>query len=232
MNMPLNRYLEQFVHDKRVELLRQKLLQRTRYLCICLEDIYQSQNASAVLRTCEAFGIQDVHIVEDKNKYQINPMVVKGSVKWLSLYKYNSPQPSYDAVQYLKNHGYRIVATSPYGDNVALEDFDITKGKTAVFFGTEYSGISDTVRKNADEFITVPMFGFVESFNISVSAAIILHQLIMQLRKSTVAWQLSEDEQNTIMLQWLRSTIRSADKIIELYETLQNHNQNNEINNE
>ncbi|MDR0753896.1 MAG: RNA methyltransferase [Prevotellaceae bacterium] len=232
MNISLNKYLEQFAHDERIELLQQKLLQRTRYICICLEDIYQSQNASAVLRTCEAFGIQDVHIIEDKNKYQINPMVVKGSVKWLNLYKYNSLQPSYDAVKYLKNQGYRIVATSPYGNNVALEDFDITKGKTAVFFGTEYSGISDTVRKNADEFITVPMFGFVESFNISVSAAIILHHLIMQLRKSEILWQLNEDEQNKVMLQWLRSTIRSADKIIELYETLHDNSENNEINNE
>jgi tRNA (guanosine-2'-O-)-methyltransferase len=228
MNVSLNRYLEQFANNKRVELLQQKLLQRTRYICICLEDIYQSQNASAALRTCEAFGIQDIHIIEDKNKYQINPMVVKGSVKWLNLYKYNSPQPSYDAIKYLKNQGYRIIATSPCGNNSALEDFDITKGKTAVFFGNEYSGISDTVRKNSDEFITIPMFGFVESLNISVSAAIILHHLVMKLRKSNISWQLSQDEQNQIMLQWLRATIRSADKIIEFYETLYKHETGNE----
>ncbi|MDR1553304.1 MAG: RNA methyltransferase [Prevotellaceae bacterium] len=224
MNTSLNRYLEQFASDERIDLLRQKLLQRTRYICVCLEDIFQSQNASAALRTCEAFGIQDVHIIEDKNKYQINPMVVKGSVKWLTLHKYNSSAPSYDAVCHLKNQGYRIVATSPYGNNTALEDFDIAKGKTAIFFGTEYSGISDTVRKNADEFITIPMFGFVESFNISVSAAIILHHLTMKLRKSEISWQLNEDEQNQIMLQWLRATIRNSDKIIELYEN--SHKQN------
>ena len=218
MNTPLNKYLSQFAHADRIELLQQKLLQRTRYICICLEDIYQSQNASAVLRTCEAFGIQDVHIIENKNKYQINPMVVKGSVKWLNLYKYNSPNPSCDAIQELKQQGYRIVATSPYGNNIALEDFDIKKGKTAIFFGTEDSGISDAVRQNADEFITIPMFGFVESFNISVSAAIILHQLVTQLRKSEVQWQLNETEQNEVMLQWLRATIRSADEIIERYE--------------
>ncbi|MDR1348167.1 MAG: RNA methyltransferase [Prevotellaceae bacterium] len=226
MNVSLNRYLEQFANDERVVLLRQKLLQRTRYICVCLEDIYQSQNASAVLRTCEAFGIQDIHIIEDKNKYQINPMVVKGSVKWLNLYKYSSPQPTREAVKHLKNRGYRIVATSPYGNNAALEDFDITKGKTAVFFGTEYSGISDTVRNNADEFITIPMYGFVESFNISVSAAIILHQMIMKLRKSEILWQLNEDEQNELMLQWLRTTIRNADRIIERYETLHKHTEN------
>ncbi|MDR1197969.1 MAG: RNA methyltransferase [Prevotellaceae bacterium] len=226
MNVSLNRYLEQFVRDERVGLLHQKLLQRTRYICICLEDIYQSQNASAVLRTCEAFGIQDIHIIEDKNKYQINPMVVKGSVKWLNLYRYNLPQPSRDALKHLKNRGYRIVATSPYGNNSALEDFDITKGKVAVFFGTEYSGISDTVRNSADEFITIPMFGFVESFNISVSAAIILHQMVMKLRKSEILWQLSEDEQNEIMLQWLRTTVRNADKIIEQYEALHEHTEN------
>ena len=218
MNTPLNEYLSQFAHADRIALLHQKLQQRTRYICVCLEDIYQSQNASAVLRTCEAFGIQNVHIIENKNKYQINPMVVKGSVKWLSLYKYNSPQPSHDAIQTLKQQGYRIVATSPHGNNIALENFDITKGRTAIFFGTEYSGISDVVRQNADEFITIPMFGFVESFNISVSAAIILHQLVNELRKSEIQWQLNEAEQNEVMLQWLRATIRSADEIIERWE--------------
>ncbi|MDR1983391.1 MAG: RNA methyltransferase [Prevotellaceae bacterium] len=223
MNTELNKYLAQFVQDERMQLLQQKLLQRTRYICVCLEDIYQSQNASAVLRTCEAFGIQDIHIIEDKNKYQINPMVVKGSAKWLSLYKYNSAQPSRDAVKHLKNQGYRIVATTPYGNNITLENFDITKGKTAIFFGTEYSGISNTVKENADEFITIPMFGFVESFNISVSAAIILHHLVMKLRKSKTAWKLNEDEQNKIMLQWLRATIRRSDEIIERYETLHEH---------
>lgn len=220
MNTELNRYLSQFISNDRKELLQQKLLQRTRYICVCLEDIFHSQNASAVLRTCEAFGIQDVHIIEDKNQYQINPMVVKGSVKWLNLYKYNSPQPSCDAIKHLKNSGYRIVATSPYGKNTNLENFDITKGKTAIFLGTEYSGISDVVKENADEFITIPMFGFVESFNISVSAAIILHNLVMKLRNSEIAWQLGETEQNTVMQQWLQATIRSADKIIEQYETL------------
>ena len=222
MNTPLNEYLSQFAHTDRIELLQQKLLQRTRYICVCLEDIYQSQNASAVLRTCEAFGIQDVHIIEDKNKYQINPMVVKGSVKWLNIYKYNSPQPSYNAIQELKQKGYRIVATSPYGNNVALENFDITKGKTAIFLGTEYSGISDVVRQNANEFITIPMFGFVESFNISVSAAIILYQLVTKLRQSEIQWQLSKIEQNELMLQWLQTTIRSADEIIERYKNLHN----------
>lgn len=218
MNTPLNRYLSQFAHANRIELLKQKLLQRTRYICVCLEDIYQSQNASAVLRTCEAFGIQDVHIIEDKNKYQINPMVVKGSTKWLNLYKYSSSNPSSNAVQTLKQQGYRIVATSPHGNGSSLEDFDIAKGKTAIFFGTEYSGISDIVRQNADEFITIPMFGFVESFNISVSAAIVLHQLATELRKSEIQWQLDEVEQNEVMLQWLKTTVRSADKIIEQYK--------------
>ena len=218
MNAPLNKHLSQFAHDDRVKLLQEKLLQRTRYISVCLEDIYQSQNASAVLRTCEAFGIQDVHIIEEKNKYEINPMVVKGSVKWLNLHKYNSQQPSIDAIKQLKEKGYRIVATSPHGENTSLENFDITKGKVALFFGTEYSGISDVVKENADEFMTIPMFGFVESFNISVSAAIILHHLTMKLRSSKIEWQLPENEQNEVMLQWLQATIRSSDKIIEKYK--------------
>lgn len=221
MSAQLIEYLSGFTKEERLEVLQSSLRFRTRYLTVCLEDIYQSQNASAVLRSCDAFGIQDIHIIEDKNKYQLNPMVTRGSSKWLNLYKYNKGEnPSLDAINSLKEQGYRVVATSPHIGDISLEDFDLGKGKCALLFGTELTGISQTVEENADEFLKIPMHGFVESLNISVSAAIIIHYLTLKLRNANICWQLSQDEQDSLLLQWLKISIRESEKIIQRYNEL------------
>lgn len=221
MSEQLTGYLSEFVKEERLEIFKNNLCFRTRYLTVCLEDIYQSQNASAVLRSCDAFGIQDVHIIEDKNKYQLNPMVTRGATKWLNLYKYNTGvNPSLTAINDLKAEGYRVVATSPHIGDTSLEDFDLNKGKVALFFGTELTGISQVVEQNADEFLKIPMYGFVESLNISVSAATILHYLTLKLRSSNIDWQLGKDEQESLLLQWLKISIRESDKIIKRYNEL------------
>ena len=209
MNSDLINYLEQFITQKRLNLFHQILNQRTRYITVVLEDIYQSQNASAVLRTADCFGIQDIHIIENKNEYQINPDVALGSYKWLNLVKYNNQKHNtLEAISDLKKQGYRIVATTPHTKDVNLEDFDVTRGKAALFFGTELNGLSDIMIDNADEYIKIPMVGFTESFNISVSVAIILHHLTSSLRKSEVDWQLSDNEKEKILLEWLKKTIK------------------------
>ena len=221
MSAQLIEYLSEFLKEERLEVLQSNLRFRTRYLTVCLEDIYQSQNASAVLRSCDAFGIQDIHIIEDKNKYQLNPMVTRGCSKWLNLHKYGkSENPSLDAINSLRREGYRIVATSPHIGDTPLENFDLGKGKTVLIFGTELTGISPTVEQNADEFLKIPMYGFVESLNISVSAAIVLHYLTLKLRSTNISWQLSKDEQDSLLLQWLKISIRESEKIVQRYNEL------------
>jgi len=188
-------HFEKFVLERRKNLIDSLIQFRTRYITVVLEDIFQPQNASAVLRTCDCFGIQDVHIIENRNKYTINPDVALGSNKWLTLTKYNhSEKNSVSAINILKEKGYRIVATSPHKNDTNLEDYDLNKGKTALVFGTELKGLSDDILDNADEFLQIPMFGFTESFNISVSAAIILHHLTYNLKKSGIDWHLTENE--------------------------------------
>lgn len=153
--------------------------------------------------------------------HRINPLVTRGANKWIDIHKYGgSESPTLDAVETLKKSGYRIVATSPHTNDVNLEDFDIAKGKVALFFGTELSGISDTLKNAADEFLRIPMYGFVESFNISVSAAVILHQLTMKLRSSNVCWQLSSEEKEELLFSWMKKSIREADKIMTHYNEL------------
>lgn len=188
------------------------LEKRTRYITVSLEDIYQPHNASAVLRTCECLGIQDVHVIENKNRYQVNPDVVLGAIKWITLRKYNSTNYNTPAaVDHLRNNGYRIIATSLSEKAVPLDQFDLEKGRVAIFFGTELTGLTDEMLNMADESLKIPVYGFTESYNISVSAAIILSHLVHILHKSAIPWQLAEDEKEEIMLQWLRQSVKKAD---------------------
>jgi tRNA (guanosine-2'-O-)-methyltransferase len=207
--------LSGFVTPQRRQLFDQVLDFRTRYITVVLEDIYQSHNASAVLRTCECFGIQDVHIIENRNKYNINPDVVLGATKWLNLKKYNRQDYNTgEAIRELRDQDYRIVATTLKKKAVPLQNFDLERGKCALFFGTELTGLTDEVVDMADEFLHIPIHGFTESFNISVSAAIILNQLTMRLFQSDLPWRLSEAEREEQLLEWLKKSIRGGEKLV------------------
>lgn len=193
---------------------------RTNYISVVLEDIFQSQNASAVVRTCECFGIQNINVIENRNTYEINPDVVLGSTKWINLRKFNeSENNTLNAINQLKKENYRIVATSPHTNDVKLSELNLDKGKIALFFGSELPGISKTVIDNADEFVYIPMFGFTESFNISVSAGICLYELTKRLRDSDINWQLTEKEKTDLLFKWLKLSIKNSDKIIEKFRS-------------
>ena len=215
-----NQFLKNFLTPERLEVLERGLLPRTRYLTIALEDIYQSQNASAVLRTCDCLGIQDVHVIENENPYNINTDVVRGANKWLTLRKHGSRghDNTSEAIAHLRGQGYRIVATSPHARGVALQDFDLAKGKAAFFFGTEMHGLSRNMLDQADEFVHIEMLGFTESFNLSVSAAIVLHHLSLKLRQSDLPWRLAEDEAHELMNVWLRRTIKRSNLLVEEFD--------------
>jgi tRNA (guanosine-2'-O-)-methyltransferase len=214
MKEKLVKYLEKFVTQHRKDLINEILEYRTRYITVVLEDIYQSQNASAVLRTCECFGIQDVHIIENKNRYEINPDVTLGANKWLNLIKYRGKENIIKtAVASLKSKGYRIVATTPDINKTQLKDFDLNKGRAAILLGTELTGLSDEILNLSDEYLNIPLYGFTRSYNISVSAAIILYQLISELRISKLPWHLTEQEKQDIRIKWLKESIRKSDLI-------------------
>ena len=187
-------------------------------MTVVLEDIYQRHNASAVLRSCDCFGVQDVHIIENRNEYNISSDVAVGSDKWLNIKKYNELENNtLAAINSLKKSGYRIIATTPHTNDVTLDTFDIDKGKFAIFFGAELPGLSDIVMDNADEFLKIPMYGFTESFNISVSAALTMNTLYSRLIKSNVNWQLTEQEHDEVLLSWFKASIKSSEEIIERF---------------
>lgn len=214
LTLDLIDHLSEFVSEQRYELFKKVQNDRTRYLTVLLEDIYQSQNASAVLRTCDLTGIQDVQIVEEQNEYDINRDVALGAQHWLSLHYYNDGKDNITtAIRHLKKQGYRIVATSPNKEGYTPENFPLEKGKAVFMFGTELNGLTPGALEQADEYLQIPMSGFTESYNISVSAALTLYTLRRRLETSGIAWQLEEEERMELMLNWLRYSIKMSEKI-------------------
>jgi tRNA (guanosine-2'-O-)-methyltransferase len=186
---------------------------RTRHLTVMLEDVYQPHNASAILRSCECFGVQDLHIVEKTNEYLATSTAARGAAKWVDVHKYKTTA---DCVKELKQNGYRIVATTPHEKDHLLADLPINQ-KTVLIFGTEGEGVSKEVCDLADDFVKIPMFGFTESFNVSVSVALCLYDLTRRLHESNVEWRLSEHEQNEILRRWVHAVSRSAKQQEELF---------------
>ena len=161
-------HLAQFVSDHKKQGVEKVLNLRTRYLTVVLEDIFQSQNASAVIRTCECMGIQDVHIVENISKYSINPRVLKGANKWMDIVHHTSKQENntVTCIEKLKRDGYKILVTDPGEDGISIHEIDVTKGKMALLFGNELRGVSAEALSHGDQKIKIPMYGFTESLNI------------------------------------------------------------------
>jgi tRNA (guanosine-2'-O-)-methyltransferase len=204
-------YLSGFVTPERKQKFETVAKERTRYATLVMEDMFQTHNISAVLRSCDCFGVQDVHVIENRNEYVENPEVAMGASKWLDVHRYSKrDNNTINTLRNLKSQGYRIVATTPHTDDVLLNDFDVSKGKFALVFGTEREGITDDVRAEADEFVRIPMYGFTESFNISVSAALCLQHIAESIRKEGVDWPLTANEQDELVLKWLRSNIKNV----------------------
>ena len=204
------------ITDERKALFEELIQKRTTYLTVVLENIYQPLNASAVLRSCDCFGIQDVHVIENYNEFKPDREVAMGASNWLTVNRYDKNENNtIDCIQSLKNKGYRIVATSPHNSQTDLINFDLSKGKSALFFGTEVEGLSDVVLENADEHLHIPMYGFTESFNLSVSAAICLYEMRMKMEKENIKWHMTEDEKNLVLLNWLRYSIDRSEIVEE-----------------
>ena len=214
-NLKLLEYLETFITEKRRDRFQKVLEQRTKHFTVAAEDVYQLHNTSAVMRSCDVFGIQELNIVEEVNSKDIDREIAMGAQKWVDLNRYNTTKTCIDD---LKKKGYQIVATTPHAEDCDLIDFDISK-KSCFFFGRETEGLSQQVIDEADCFLKIPMVGFTESLNISVSAAIILQHVTAQLRKSNINWQLTEAEIIEKRFDWIKKTIKDYDAIVEHYKS-------------
>ncbi len=207
-------HLEEYLTERRRGLFTKVLAQRTRHFTVAVEDVYQLHNTSAVLRSCDVFGLQDVHVVEAQLGKKMDREIAMGAQKWVDIHRYNNTRTCIDT---LKAQGYRIIATTPHEDSQYLHEFDITQ-KAAFFFGKETEGLSEEVLAQADEFLKIPMVGFTESLNISVSAAITIQHVTNSLRNSDISWQLTEEENLEKRMDWCKKSIKSINDILKRYE--------------
>ncbi|MFI3281992.1 MAG: RNA methyltransferase [Rikenellaceae bacterium] len=204
-------YLAEFMTPERMETLKSTISKRTHYMTILTENTFHSQNASALMRHCEAFGLQDLHAVETLCRFTTHRDIVRGTDKWVDIKRYETTT---QALQTLKREGYRIVATTPHREDHTPETFDVGAGKFALVFGTEHAGISDEIIENADEFLRIPMCGMVESLNVSASAAILIYMLSQRMRLSTDGWQMSDKEQLNLLYRWMKSSVKDSEGVL------------------
>jgi tRNA (guanosine-2'-O-)-methyltransferase len=205
--------LYKIITPSKQEMFDRIAAERTNFLTVSLENVYQEHNASAVLRSCDCFGIQQLHVIEKDNQYKVQRDIALGAGRWVDMFNYDQGgNPTMDCINNLRSKGYRIVATSPHANEKTINDIDISQ-PMALIFGTERRGISDEVKAAADEFVSIPMYGFTESFNISVSVAIILNVLRQRLEKSSVDWKLTQEEQISLKLKWCRKILRGGQEL-------------------
>jgi tRNA (guanosine-2'-O-)-methyltransferase len=213
VDLELLTHLESYLTENRKLRFDKVLSERTKHFTVATEDVYQLHNTSAVIRSCDVFGIQEVNIIEERNSKRIDREIAMGAQKWVDLNRYHSVKES---IKELKQKGYQIVATTPHTNDCLLHEFDITQ-KSCFFFGRETEGLSQEVIDQADCYLKIPMSGFTESLNISVSAAIILQHVTTKLKLSDIDWKLSEKEQQEKRLDWIKKTIKSYDEIVERF---------------
>ena len=202
-------YLEGILTENRKAKFLKVLGNRTNHFTVAIEDVFQLHNTSAVMRSCEVFGIQQLNVIEEKYGKKIDKEIAMGAQKWVDVNRFDSIS---ECIQSIKSKGYRIIATTPHENDCLLDDFDISQ-PSAFFFGTERNGLSEEVLSHADGFLKIPMAGFTESLNISVSAAIIIQNLMARLHQSAIDWHLSEEEMFEKRLDWARNSIKDIKRI-------------------
>lgn len=214
--MTLLDYLQNFITEERKQRFSEIISQRTNHFTVAMEDVFQMHNTSAVVRTCEVFGVQQAHSIEGRYGKRLDEKIAMGAQKWVDVFRYDDTQKCIDT---LREKGYQIVATTPHKDAYLLNDFDISK-KSAFFFGTEKEGLSEKVLAQADTYLKIPMVGFTESLNISVAVAIVLQQLTDKLRRSNIKWQLTDEEHYNVLEQWTKISVRNVNDVIKRYNEL------------
>jgi tRNA (guanosine-2'-O-)-methyltransferase len=206
-------YLGQYITPHKKSVMEKVLSKRTRFLTVVLEDIFKPHNASAVIRTCDCFGLQDIHVIEKTQEYKVNPYVTRGASQWVDLHKYHRKEGSSVDVCFenLRSKGYKIYGTSPSTSSMSIYDLQPTE-KLALVFGNEHEGISEEVKSKADGLVYIPMLGFTDSFNISVSTSVFLYDLVKKAESlGNPDYYLTDQEKNELRLKWYRDVVKHSD---------------------
>ncbi len=207
----LRNKLRTLVTENKVQLIEEKLEHRSRYISFVFEHFYHHHNVDAAMRSIECCGFQDVHIIDNK-KYDDSLTITKGADYWLSENHYKEPganntQMCFEA---LKVQGYTLVGTTPHQKAYTVSELPLDT-KVAIIFGNERLGISDYALEHVDTYVTIPMYGFTQSYNASVSAAIVAYELRKRLQHLPINWHISPEEKLELELTWLKRIIRGSE---------------------
>jgi tRNA (guanosine-2'-O-)-methyltransferase len=196
--------------DERRVRLDEVVAARTYTVTPVLEGLYDRGNASAVLRSAEGLGYQRVHIVDSSENFKEANRVTQGAEKWLDLAVWADTA---SCVEYLRAHGYRIVATH-FEHARPIGEFDFTT-PTALFFGNEKDGVSAELLDLADERMVIPMPGFTRSFNISVAAALSLYHVQQdRIRRLGAHGDLDDATRRILTASYYLRSLASADQVL------------------
>jgi tRNA (guanosine-2'-O-)-methyltransferase len=214
-------FLAGYLTENKRTLFQKVAYERTRHIIVALENVFQPQNASAAIRSCDCFGIQDIYVIENTNTYEINPNVVMGANKWVDIHKYNNEKNNTtNCISDLRNKGYKIVATTPHTNDFTIDELPLDQ-PVALFFGTEKFGLSNEMLQQADYYVRIPMYGFTESFNISVSVSLCLQTLAKRLRNlDNLNWRLTHQEQSLLKHEWTKRHLNNWPLYLKEYNKL------------
>lgn len=197
---------------ERWERIQKVVANRTADIVPVLENIYDRGNTSAVFRSAEAMGFLVAHVIELGEKFKEANRVTAGADKWLDVMRWKDTR---SCVVHLKERGYQILATHLDAKARPLSEFDLTK-PTAIVFGNEKDGISAEMQKLADASVILPMRGFVQSYNISVAAAIAFQTITGVRDRAGLGGTLTEAERRTLEAHYCLRTLDNPAKILEI----------------
>lgn len=205
--------LKSRVTVERLQRIEQVVKGRTDHFVSVLENIYDRGNISAVIRSAEAFGFHNIHLIETvEQKFKAANRVTKGTDKWVHIQKWQSAK---EAISHLKGQGFQVLATRLDAQASSIYQVDFSR-PTAIVFGNERDGVSEEVIKNADGTVIIPMQGFAQSFNISVAASLVFQFAYLdRVQRIGKNGDLSEEEQKGLIAEYLKRTVYAAEKILD-----------------
>jgi len=209
----LYQHLQQFLTDERLQKIEEQSHFSSDFVLPVMEDVYQFRNAAAIVRSAEGCGFHKIVAMEKINVFNPNLDLTKGADTWVEVEKVPA---TLDSLKTIKQKGYKIVAVSPEKNATPLPDFKITE-PVALTFGTEWQGVTEEILDFADETLAIPMFGFTQSFNVSVAAAICFYELKQKLMQSNLPHYLNEEKKLQLKIRWAKNSIKSGEQILNKY---------------
>ena len=213
------KFLESLLSPQRLETLRITLDSRLGDISLVLDNLFDPHNMGAITRTAEALGVQDIHTIERDTSLDLSSKVTKYSDKWITFHRHQSIS---HCIKALREDGFQILAAQMTRNAVPVQDVEIhANTKIAVVAGNEHAGVSDEICSLADKQVIIPMYGFTESFNVSVATALVLSDFVRKKRAAIApeTGTLTEKRKNRLYDEWLQKAVKKSDTLLRAFQS-------------